>query len=238
MLLGNVFLGFWNSTRDIRKCIDKGATVQPCLTGSLLTVGRHLVATYSKHHHLRHLDYGHRNADFLSRAGRLWIVVLEKNMRHSGFPTCKTLDSDFISIAAWPRLDSSEVTLGPLARAKRHAATPRLVSLGHIIASCLVNVVGACGAGPTPAQKAKEQPCRRPIPTSGDRGSGSSGLPVATGCSLSERLAELPPLYEYIGLGSENNRWHEAIFWRFVHSLSTYPSSIIIDIPSTPPADE
>ena len=69
-----------------------------------------------------------------------------------------------------------------------------------IFSSSWFNVAGACRAGPAPAQRAKEQPCRRPHPTSVDRVSGSQGLPVATGCSPFERLRDLPSLYEYIGL--------------------------------------
>ena len=54
-------------------------------------------------------------------------------MSHSGFPSSKTLNSDFRRFGLWPRCNSSIRSYSPLSRAKAHATSARVVSIGHFL---------------------------------------------------------------------------------------------------------
>ena len=136
MCFAVVFESLWNATGQLRNALAEFLGVGPRFTGGLHSVDGHAVASHPEDPQWWNLDHGDRFADLLARTWASGVGVAQQHVSHAGLPAGESLYSNFFGIGIWPRLDTSEVTPRPLARAERHTTSLRLVRVSHV--GCLL----------------------------------------------------------------------------------------------------
>ena len=131
-----VFESLRNATGQLRNALAEFLGVSPRFTGGLHSVDGHAVATHAEDPHGWNLDHGDRFADLLAGAWASRVGVEQQHVGHAGLPAGESLYSDLSGLGIWPRLDTSEVTPRPLARAERHTTSLRFVRVSHV--GCLL----------------------------------------------------------------------------------------------------